>query len=45
MFPNWDSLKHLTFLIEIEKNFGIEITPEEVASIATVGDLINKIKK
>ena len=44
-FPNWDSFKHLTFLIEIENKFGIEITPEDFPTIVTIGDIIQRIKK
>lgn len=43
MLPRWDSFKHLTFLIEIEKKFNLEISPEEIASIITIKDLIKKI--
>jgi len=44
-FSAWDSLKHLMFLMEIEKTFEMEITPEEVNDIVTIGDLIKKIEK
>lgn len=42
-FPNWNSFKHLTFLIEIESKFNIEITPDDFASIVTIGDIIKRI--
>lgn len=45
MLPVWDSLKQLIFLVEVEKKFKIEIFPEEVASIITIGDLIKKIEE
>ena len=44
-FSSWDSLKHLMFLMEIEKTFEMEITAEEVNDIVTIGDLIKKIEK
>jgi acyl carrier protein len=43
-FERWDSLKHLMFLMEIEKEFSIEITPEEVNEIVLIKDLIKKIE-
>jgi len=42
--PGWDSLKHLMFLVEIEKKFKIEMSPEEISLIIFVKDLIKKIK-
>jgi acyl carrier protein len=45
MFSGWDSLKHLIFLMEIEKKFKIEISPEEIVTTLTVDDLIKKIEK
>ncbi|MHA1723534.1 MAG: acyl carrier protein [Promethearchaeota archaeon] len=44
-FPNWDSFKHLAFMIEVENQFGIEITPEDFNSIETIKDLIQKIEQ
>ncbi|MCK4553673.1 acyl carrier protein [Candidatus Parcubacteria bacterium] len=45
MFSGWDSLKHLMFLMEIEKKFKIGISPEEAPLIITINDLVEKIKK
>jgi acyl carrier protein len=45
MFANWDSLKHLMFMLELEKKFEVEITPEEVTSILTVNNIIKKINE
>lgn len=38
--PRWDSLKHLMLMVEIEKKFGVEITPQDIQSVTTVGDII-----
>ena len=42
--PNWDSIKHLTFFLEIENYFDIYVTPDEVELINTVGDLLKMIQ-
>ena len=41
----WDSLKHLTLLVEVEKKFGMDLTAERVQKIKTVGDLFAAIKE
>ena len=35
----WDSLRHLKLIMAIEEEFGIELTQEEIESIATVADI------
>jgi acyl carrier protein len=39
----WDSLMHVTLLINIEKAFGVKFTSSEVARLASVGDLLDLI--
>jgi acyl carrier protein len=39
----WDSLMHVTLLINIEKAFGVKFTSSEVARLKSVGDLIDLI--
>ena len=39
----WDSMMHVTLLINIEKAFGIKFTSAEVARLASVGDLLDLI--
>ena len=41
---DWDSIKHLTFFLEIENYFDIYVTPDEVELINTVGDLLKMIQ-
>lgn len=43
--PGWDSLKHLTFLLAIEKKFKISIPPQEIASLISVKDFVHFISK
>ena len=37
--PNWDSLTHISLIIGLEGEFGIEFSTEEVISMTSVGDL------
>jgi acyl carrier protein len=39
----WDSLMHVTLLINIEKAFGVKFTSSEVARLSSVGDLLDLI--
>ena len=35
----WDSIKHMEFILSIEKEFNFELSGEEIASIQTINDL------
>lgn len=37
--PGWDSLNHVNLVIQVEEEFGIRFTNDEVAQLANVGDL------
>ncbi len=37
--PNWDSMNYLLFVAELEKNFNISFTMDEVMNAQTLGDL------
>jgi acyl carrier protein len=39
----WDSLMHVTLLVNVEKAFGIKFTSSEVAGMKSVGDLARLI--
>jgi acyl carrier protein len=39
----WDSLMHVTLMVNVEKTFGIRFTSSEVASLKNVGELIDLI--
>jgi acyl carrier protein len=36
----WDSLNHISLVVAIEGEFGVELTVPELASMKNVGDLI-----
>lgn len=37
--PGWDSFNHINLIIQIEEEFGIKFTNEEVSSLENVGQL------
>lgn len=39
----WDSLMHVTLLINVEKAFGIKFSSGEVASLKNVGEMVDLI--
>lgn len=41
----WDSLTHVTLILEIETHFGIRFKLSEVAELQNVGDLIKLIER
>ena len=45
MHDNWDSLFHLSLLLEIEKKFNIKFTMREMTEMITFSDILIKIKK
>lgn len=41
----WDSLKHIGLIVEVEKEFGIRFRNSEVARLKNVGDLLRLVEK
>ena len=37
--PGWDSFNHINLVINIEEEFGVKFTNDEVAKMQNVGDL------
>ena len=37
--PGWDSFNHINLIINIEEEFGVKFTNDEVAKMQNVGDL------
>lgn len=37
--PEWDSLNHISLIVAIESEFGVELSAEELATLLTVGDM------
>lgn len=40
---SWDSLGHVNIITAVEDEFDIEITPEEIGDIQTIGDIKNML--
>lgn len=41
MVPQWDSLNHISLVVAVEGDFGIELTIDELASLRNAGDLVS----
>lgn len=41
----WDSLKHLNLVVEIENQFDIELDPDEIAKMKSLNEIVNTIQK
>lgn len=37
--PGWDSLNHVTLMIEVEREFGLRFSSSEIGALGSVGDL------
>ncbi len=35
---NWDSIQHLNLVLAVEEKFGLQLSPEEIEQMKTVGD-------
>jgi len=44
-FENWDSARHATLLLEIERQFSIEFAPEEFGELVSVGGIANAVQR
>lgn len=43
--PEWDSLNHLSLILELESEFQLGLTPDEIEKIKSVKDILNLIQK
>jgi len=39
----WDSLQHLTLVLELERVFGVQMRPEEITDMTSVGAIVERI--
>ena len=44
-FEEWDSVAHLNFLLEIEKNFRVRFSLDEMSEIKSVKQILKRINK
>jgi acyl carrier protein len=43
--PEWDSLNHLSLILELESKFQLGLTPDEIEKIKSVRDILNLFEK
>jgi acyl carrier protein len=43
--PTWDSLNHITLIVEIEQQFEVELTTDELADLRNVGDMVTLLER
>ena len=43
--PGWDSLMHVTIIINLEKAFGLRFASAEITALKTVGDLARLVRR
>ncbi len=42
-FAEWDSIHHLSLVLELETEFGVKLNIEQIESIKSVQDILNNI--
>jgi acyl carrier protein len=42
---NWDSMQHLNLVLAIEEKFGIQLDPEEIEQMKTIGAVAALVDK
>jgi acyl carrier protein len=41
--PGWDSMNHITIVVEAEQKFGVKFRTSEIEELRNVGDFVNLI--
>ena len=42
--PLWDSLMHVTLILQVEKTYGVRFTSSQVSALKNVGELLDLIE-
>jgi acyl carrier protein len=42
---NWDSIQHLNLVLAVEERFGLQLSPEEIEQLKTVGDATTLVER
>ena len=42
---DWDSIMHITLMVAVEKEFGLQFNAEEIGRLSSVGGLIDLIEE
>jgi acyl carrier protein len=43
--PLWDSLNHIILMVEIEMQFGVALTTDELSHLRDVGDMVTLLQQ
>lgn len=43
--PGWDSLTHINLIIEIEEEFGLTFTVDDIAGLKNVGEMVAMVER
>lgn len=43
--PGWDSLTHISLIIEIEEEFGLKFTVDDIAGLKNVGEMVAMVER
>jgi acyl carrier protein len=43
--PGWDSMNHITVVVEAERHFGIKVRTAEIEELRNVGDFVSLIQR
>jgi acyl carrier protein len=43
--PEWDSLKHVTLIVSVEREFGRRFKSSDISALKNVGDLVDLIER
>jgi acyl carrier protein len=43
--PGWDSMNHITIVVEVERRFGVKFQTSEIEELRNVGELIALIAR
>lgn len=42
---NWDSMQHLNLVLAIEEKFGVQLEPEDIEQMKTIGSVATLVDK
>lgn len=40
----WDSIQHLNLVLALEEKFGVQLSPEEIEQMKSIGDVIKVVE-
>jgi acyl carrier protein len=44
-FDNWDSISHVSLVVAVEEQFGVEFTPEEITNMESIGKIAELLSR